>query len=222
VSVLLLIRHAVTDTTGKRLSAPGLTLSERGREQAAALAERLRDLRLEAIYSSPLRRCLETAAPLAEAAGLEVRTDEGFRDTEYGEWSGRPLAQVARTKLWRALHQRPSSVRFPGGETLSEVQARTVGAIDAIVAAHPRGLVAVFAHADVVKLALMHVGGMHVDVIDRVAIAPASVSAVALGPGQARVLRVNDTGSLADLTPPRKRRGGSAGGRGRGPAKVGG
>jgi probable phosphomutase (TIGR03848 family) len=216
VPILLLIRHGVTETTGKRLTAPDLTLSERGREQAATLAERLRGLPIAAIYSSPLLRCRQTAAPLAEATGLEVRPLDQLRDTEYGEWSGRSLRQVGKTKLWQALRARPSSVRFPGGETLPEVQARTVAAMDAVVSAHPRGVVAVVSHADVIRLAVMHFVGLHVDFIERVVVGPASVSAVSVGQGVPRLLALNWGPDLQELAPPRKPQ------KKRAPRKVGG
>jgi probable phosphoglycerate mutase len=199
--LLLLIRHAVTETTGKHLPAPDVMLSARGREDAARLAERLRDVPLAAIYTSPLPRCRETAAPVAAAKGLEVRTVDGLRDTDYGAWTGRSLRQIGRTKLWRALRERPSAVRFPGGETLPEVQARAVRAIEEVVAAHPRGVVALVCHADVVRLALMHLIGLHVDFIERVAVAPASVSAVLVGVGVPRLLALGCTGDLGSLAP---------------------
>jgi len=199
--LLLLIRHAVTETTGQRLSAPDLALSAQGHEDAARLAERLHEVPLAAIYSSPLQRCLETAAPLAEAKGLEVRTVNDLRDTEYGDWSGRSLRQVGRTKLWRALRERPSAVRFPGGETLAEVQARAVRGLDDIVAAHAKGLVAVVCHADVVRLALMHLIGLHIDFIERVSVAPASVSVISVGSGAPRLHALGCTGDLRHLAP---------------------
>jgi probable phosphoglycerate mutase len=213
--ILLFIRHGVTETTGKRLTSPDLTLSARGHEQASRLAEQLRGLPIAAIYSSPLARCLETAAPLAEATGLEVRTRPGLRDTEYGDWSGRSLRQVWKTKLWQRLLARPSSVRFPGGETLSEVSARAVAAVDAIVAAHPRGLVAVVAHSDVIRLAVMHLIGIHVDLIERVSVAPATVTAVSVGPTP-RILALNWGMDVREVAPPRKP------GRKGAPRKVGG
>jgi probable phosphoglycerate mutase len=194
----------VTETTGKHLPAPDVGLSAQGREDAARLAERLRDVPLAAIYTSPLARSRETAAPLAAAKGLEVRTVEGLRDTEYGAWTGRSLRQIGRTKLWRALRERPSAVRFPGGETLPEVQARAVRAIEDVVAAHPRGVVALVCHADVVRLVLMHLIGLHVDFIERFAVAPASVSAVLVGVGVPRLLALGCTGDLGSLAPRRR------------------
>ena len=201
MTLLLLIRHAVTETTGKRLPSPDTPLSARGREEAETLAERLRGVPLAAIYASPLARCEETAAPLARATRLEVRLVGGLRDTDYGEWSGRSLRQVARTRLWRALRERPSAVRFPRGETLAEVQARGVRALEDIAAAHPRGTVAVVCHADVVRLALMQLIGLHIDFIERVVVAPASVSAVSIGHGIPRLLALGCIGDLRHLAP---------------------
>jgi probable phosphoglycerate mutase len=202
--LILLIRHAVTETTGKSLPAPDVPLSGRGREDAARLAERLHDVPLAAIYASPLARCRETAAPLATARGLEVRTLDELRDTDYGDWTGRSLRQVARTKLWRALRERPSAVRFPDGETLPEVQSRALRAVEHVVSAHPRGVVALVCHGDVVRLALMHLIGLHVDFIERVNVAPASVSAVMVGSGVPRVLALGCTGDLGSLAAPRR------------------
>jgi probable phosphomutase (TIGR03848 family) len=199
--LFLLLRHAVTETTGKRLPAPDVRLSARGREDAERLAERLLAVPLTAIYSSPLVRCRETAAPLGMATGLEVRTVDRLRDTEYGEWTGRSLRQVGRTKLWRALRERPSSVRFPGGETLADVQVRAVRALEGIASVHPRGTVAVVCHADVVRLVVMHLVGLHLDFIERVAVAPASVSVVSVDAGPPRLLALGCTGDLSLLAP---------------------
>jgi probable phosphoglycerate mutase len=202
----LLIRHGLTETTGKRLSgqARGIHLSDRGREQAARLVERLRPIRLSALYASTLERCLETAEPLAADRGLEIRPMGELMDIHYGDWTGRSIRQVARNSLWRSVLATPSTVRFPGGESFVEVQARAVTAVERIVAEHPRGAVAVFTHADPVRLLLAHFGGLHLDTFERVVIHPASVSAVLADGGVPRIIRVNDTGSLADLAAPPK------------------
>ena len=134
VTLMLLVRHAATDVTGKRLTGqlPGFHLSEEGHLQADRAAERLGVLPVAAVYSSPLERCRETAGPLARAKGLPVTTVPELLDVGYGRWSGRPLAGLYRTKLWRQLVHAPSAVRFPDGETLGEVQRRAVSALDTI------------------------------------------------------------------------------------------
>jgi probable phosphoglycerate mutase len=206
MALLLLIRHAVTDATGSRLSGrtPGIHLSERGREQAKALAERLAAVPLATIHSSPLERCIETAEALTSGRTVGVTPDPGLLEVAYGRWTGRPLVQLARTKLWAKVQQSPSSARFPGGESLAEVQQRSIDALGAIATGHPRGIVAAVTHADVIRLALANYAGVHLDLFQRLVVSPASVSAVLLGDRIPRVVRMNDTGSLRDLVPGRR------------------
>lgn len=207
MTLLLLVRHALTDATGSRLTGrePGHHLSETGRGQAEALAGRLRKIPLAAVYASPLERCVETARAIADGRGGSVEIEPALVEIGYGRWTGRPLAQLARTALWKQVQAAPSSVRFPGGESLVEAQRRSVAALDALVARHPRRIVAAVTHADVIRLVLAHYAGIHLDLFQRLTVAPASVSAVALGAGAPRILKVNDTGSLDELATARRR-----------------
>ena len=206
-TLILLIRHALTDTAGKKLTGwqPGIHLNDRGREQADRLAERLRPVRIGAIYSSSLERCVETAEPVARDTGLDVRALESLREVNYGSWSGRTLGPLRKTKLWSSLVASPSSTRFPGGETLRETQARMLEEIAAIAERHPNAVVAVVSHADPIKLVLAHHLGVHVDLFNRIAVAPASVSALLVGAGAPVVVKLNDTGDLADLALPSRK-----------------
>jgi probable phosphomutase (TIGR03848 family) len=208
MTLLLLIRHGLTDATGNRLygTSPGIHLSGQGREQAERLAERLSPVRLAAIYSSPLERCRETADAIAKGRRLGVEILPDLGEVEYGEWTGRSFKAVRRTALWRRVHELPSSVRFPGGQSLGEVLERGVRALEMIASRHPRGLVAVVSHGDVIRLVLAHHAGIHIDLFHRLQVDPASVSALALGDGAPRILRVNDTGTLVDLVTRKKRR----------------
>jgi probable phosphomutase (TIGR03848 family) len=201
MTILLLIRHAVTDVTGKRLSgqAPGIHLSPKGEEQALRLADRLRPVRLAGLYASPLERCVETARPIAESKGLQTSTVPELEEVGYGRWTGRSIAQLTRTSLWKRVHQNPSAMRFPGGESLPDVQRRSVVALEAIAGRHPHGSVAVVTHADVIRLVLAHYAGVHLDLFQRLIVSPASVSGIAIGDGVPRILRMNDTGTLTDL-----------------------
>jgi probable phosphoglycerate mutase len=203
VTVLLLIRHGNTDLTGKRLYGrrPGVHLSEEGHRQAERLAERLKEVRLTALYVSPLERCTETAEPVAAACGLQARRAPGLAEIDYGRWTGRTFGSLARTRLWRRVHRVPSSVRFPGGETLAEAQRRVVAVLEDLAGRHPRGAVALVTHGDVIKLAVAHYAGIHIDLYQRIEAGPGSIAAVALRDGIPVVLRVNDTGTLDDLVP---------------------
>jgi len=205
--LLLLIRHALTDATGRSLTGwtPGVHLSERGRGQAQALAQRLTPVPLAAMYSSPLERCLETAEPVAAQKRLSVTATDDLGEVRYGDWTGRSLAQLARTRLWKTVQSAPSNARFPNGESLLEVQERAAAEVGRIAAAHPRGVVGAFSHGDVIRLLLAHFAGVHLDMFQRLVISPASVTAIALGDGIPRILRVNDTGAVADLIPPKPR-----------------
>jgi probable phosphomutase (TIGR03848 family) len=205
--LLLLLRHAVTEHTGARLSGwlPGLHLSEQGREQAGALAGRLEPVPVDALYASPLERCQETAAVLAEAKGLKVETVEDLGEVRYGDWTGRTIKELAREPLWKVVQTTPSAARFPEGESLYEMQARSVQAVERLRAAHPGQTVAVCSHADVIKALACHYLGMHLDHFQRVVVSPASVTAIAFGPAPSLV-RLNDTGGNADLAPPKRPR----------------
>ena len=205
MTTLLLVRHGHTDAAGKRLTgwAAGIHLNELGRREAAALAERLDGVPVRAIYSSPLERCRETAAPLAKARGLPVRIRRRLIEVDYGEWTGRPIAQLRRTKLWRQVMFGPSGARFPGGESLLEVQARAAEEVRAIAEEHGRGVVVVVSHADVIRLVVAHLAGMHADHLHRLVIDTGSVTAVALSNGVPRIVKVNDTGDLSALRPVR-------------------
>ncbi len=208
--ILLLVRHALTELTGKRLygRSQGIPLSDRGRQQAKELAARLADVPLDALYTSPLDRCAETAAPIAEATGLEVRALEGVLEIDYGEWTGRPFTSLRRLKLWKEFHGgTPSAPRFPGGETLAEAQRRAITATLELAGRHVKETVAVVTHGDVIALILAHYAGVHIDLFQRLEVAPASVTAIVLGAGPPKVRRVNDTGTLADLAPRRPMRG---------------
>ena len=210
MATLLLVRHGHTDAAGKRLTgwAPGVHLSEDGRRQAERLVTRLHGIRVDAIVSSPLERCRETAAPLAKARGRRVDVRRAWIEVGYGDWTGRSISQLRRTKMWRRVMTTPSNVRFPGGERLLEVQARAVDAAFDLAAEHPRGTVVVVSHADVIRLLVAHLAGMHADHLQRLSVDTASITAVSLSDGVPRLLTVNDTGDLAVLRSGRGKVGG--------------
>jgi probable phosphomutase (TIGR03848 family) len=205
--LLLLLRHAVTDQTGARLSGwtPGVHLSAAGREQAEGLAGRLEPVPLDAVYASPLERCQETAATVADAKGLKVATLEDAGEVRYGDWTGRTLKELAKEPLWKVVQTTPSAARFPEGESLFEMQTRAVLAVERLREAHPGQTVALCSHADVIKALVCHYLGMHLDLFQRVEVSPASVTAIAFRPAPALV-RLNDAGGTGDLVPPRRAR----------------
>lgn len=198
MTTLLLIRHATTAATGQRLGGrTQAPLDEKGRGQAEATAERLADVPLRFIYSSPLARTMETAEIVAAPHRLKVRPDDGLLEVEYGRWTDRQLKPLYRNKLWPVIQARPSLVRFPDGESIRGAQLRAVDAIEALVARHRDTAIAAVTHADVIKAVVAFYLGQPLDLFQRLVVNPASVTALALAPGaQPALLRFNDDGPL--------------------------
>jgi probable phosphoglycerate mutase len=196
-TVVLLVRHGETPTTGKVLPgrAPGLHLSETGQAQAKAMGERVAALpKVAAIYVSPLERTRETAAPLAAALSMKVRPDKGLLEVDIGEWTGLDFKTVRKLPEWKLVHQYPSGFRFPGGESFVEMQARIVSTLERMRAAHPGETIVAVSHADTIKAAVAHALGTHLDLFQRIVISPCSVTAIAYTDGGPMVLSVNTTG----------------------------
>lgn len=204
-TLILLVRHGETPTTGTVLPgrAPGLHLSERGRGQAEAVAGRLSGLPVDAIYSSPLERARETAGPTAACTGVPVTEEAGLLECDFGDWTGAPLAGLSALPEWQTVQHNPSAFRFPNGEGFSGMQARMVGTLEDLRAAHKGGVVVCFSHADPIKAAVAHALGTHLDLFQRIFISPASVSAISYVDGQSpAVLTVNSTSEpLSKLRP---------------------
>jgi probable phosphomutase (TIGR03848 family) len=198
---LVLVRHAVTEQTGPMLTgrAPGVDLSEDGRRQAKGLAERFSQIAIAAVYASPIERTAQTAAAIADHHQLDVRELPGVIEADYGEWTGGKLADLAKTELWKTVQRAPSRARFTGGESLAEMQARMVTALEVVVADHAGEVVVVVSHADPIKAAIAHFTGLHLDLFQRLVVSPASVTVLELSPYGAAMVKCNDTGDLDDL-----------------------
>lgn len=192
---VLLIRHGENDFVKKQRLAgrlPGVHLNARGQAQAAALAEALKDLPLKAVYSSPLDRAVETAAPIARRHGLKVIERADLIETRLGDWEGKSIARLRRTKEWKILQNNPSRFRFPGGEWVVENQARLVAEIEALCAKHKaKDVFACVGHADPIKLIVAHYIGLPLDLFQRLVLATASVSTLIIGEGEAKLLNMN-------------------------------
>ena len=204
-TLILLVRHGLTPTTGKILPgrASGLHLAEAGQTQAQAAADRIAALAsVDAVYASPLERARETAAPIAKARNLKVHIDKGLLECDFGEWTGAELKKLMKLPEWNTVLRAPSTFRFPSGESFTEMQGRIVNAIDRLRAAHEGGVVVCVSHADPIKAAVAHAMGTHIDLFQRIVISPCSVTAIAYSAGGPVVLTVNSTGgSLAELRP---------------------
>jgi len=202
-TVVLLVRHGLTATTGVKLPgrARGLHLSDEGRRQAEAAAARIATLaRVVAIYSSPLERARETAQIIAKARNMAVRIERGLLELDIGKWTGMALKDAGSKPEWKAVQQHPSGFRFPDGESFTDMQARITGAIARIVARHPGKVLVAVSHADPIKAATAHALGTPLDLFQRIMIGTASITALAYSASGSAALTVNSMdGDLAAL-----------------------
>jgi probable phosphomutase (TIGR03848 family) len=214
VTLVLIVRHGLTASTGTALTGwtPGISLDDRGAAQAAAVGARLAGLSVDAIISSPLDRCRETAQAIARARpgpAPEVQLDDRVGECHYGDWTGQPLRKLAKDPLWRVVQAHPSAVRFPGpaGESMVDMQARAVSALrDWNQRLGPDAVYVVCSHGDVIKSILTDSLGMHLDMCQRIQVDPCSLSVIRFTPLRPFVLRMNDTGGdVSSLKRPDKK-----------------
>jgi probable phosphoglycerate mutase len=198
---LVLVRHAVTHHTGGKLSGrmAGIDLTDEGRTQAARTAQRLAPVAVNTIYASPIERTMQTASAIAAHHNLAVIEHAGVIEAEYGEWTDCELKDLAKTDEWKVVQAAPSRARFPGGESITEMQARMVAALNQIVTSHPHETTVVVSHADPIKSAIAHFTGVHLDLFQRIHVSPASVTVFEFHPYGVTMLKCNDTGSLDEL-----------------------
>ena len=214
MATVLLLRHGRTSANvdGSLAGRGAVALDDTGVAQAIAAGERLRGLPLRLAASSPLVRCRQTVE--LALPGIEVVVEDGLVECGYGEWEGQPLRQLARQPLWRVVQQHPSAVTFPGGESMAAMSARAVASVRAldgrVTAEHgPDALWLACSHGDVIKAIVADALGLHLDLFQRLAVDPGSVTAIRYTPGRPFLVRLNDTGALASLVPakrPRRRR----------------
>jgi probable phosphomutase (TIGR03848 family) len=208
---LILVRHGRSTANTSGLLAgrtPGVPLDDLGRSQAAALPARLAALPLRAVVSSPVQRCRETVEPLLAARdGLPLHTEDGIAECDYGEWSGRRLAELAEEPLMTTVQQHPSAAAFPGGESMRAMQTRAVEAVREwnarIEAEHgPDAMYAMCSHGDIIKAVVADALGMHLDLFQRLAVSPCSLTVIRYTPLRPFLLRLGETGEVDSLLPP--------------------
>jgi probable phosphoglycerate mutase len=202
MTTFLLIRHALCDPVGRSIAGrlPGIHLNETGRRQAQRLAEWLRPVALDGIYSSPLERAVETASPIAHAHGKPVQTSEGWNEVDFGEWTGQQLAELDILPAWRKFNAFRSSSTIPGGENMARVLDRVLRELDRLRDLHPApaARVAVVSHGDVLRSLIAHALGAPLDLFQRLEISPASISALEITEQGPRILWLNSTDGAAD------------------------
>lgn len=199
----LLVRHAVNDfvKTGKLAGwTPEVHLNDEGKAQAEALGRRLADVPIKFLYASPLERTIETAEAIRQHhPKLEIIQNTEIGEVRYGDWEGMEINALRSRKMWSVVQETPSRAFFPNGETMRGVQTRAVNEIERMAMAHPRELVVVVSHADVIKMVIAHYLGMHLDNFQRIVVSPASITSISLGYGRPYVGTVNDTAHIVQM-----------------------
>ena len=208
MSSLLLIRHGENDyvKTGKLAGRlPEVHLNERGQQQAVELADALGSLPIKALYSSPLERARETAAPLAEKLGLTMEIRPGLLETGIGDWAGQELKALSKLPEWKTVQGAPSRFRFPNGESFAECQTRVVSEIESIVKLHKADeIIACVSHADPIKLVTAYYLGMPLDHFQRLGCDTASVTVLMLGEKGVLLARLNQRPPFSFPMPEKK------------------
>jgi 2,3-bisphosphoglycerate-dependent phosphoglycerate mutase len=208
MATVILARHGRTDANATGVLAGrsrGIRLDETGVRQAEDASRRLDGLSLAAAVTSPLERCKDTAAILLRGTGVRARVERGLNECDYGDWTGRPMKELVKEDLWKVIQAHPAGVRFPGGEAMAEMSARSVRAVRAWDArvTESSGDDAVWlavAHGDVIKSVLADALGVHLDAFQRIVVDPASISVVRYTPQRSYVLAMNTVdGPLAHL-----------------------
>jgi len=197
VNSILLIRHGENDVMKNRLAGrlPGTHLNEAGREQAFTLASVLENIPLQAIYSSPLERAIETAQPVAIPRNIAIQISPNLNELNYGSWEGKTYKQLMRLSLWKQLKKDPSSVRFPDGECLQEVKQRAVDEIERIHRSlQDKETAACFTHGDVIRLAISHYLDMPLNSFDRLCVNTTSVTMIVFNENTVVLPYINWTG----------------------------
>lgn len=201
MTTFFLIRHASCGGLGQTLwgRTPGVCLNEKGQLQAQRLAERFKNIPLNAVYSSPLERALQTATEVAHSMKLEVRSSEAANEINFGEWTGKTFESLSGDRRWRHFNNYRSMTTIPGGESFLEVQNRIVKELETLAEQHGNARIAIVSHADVIRAAVAYFAATPIDLIDRFEILPCSVSVIAVNDDNATLLTVNNLGELGQL-----------------------
>jgi probable phosphoglycerate mutase len=195
MTCVFLVRHGAIDLLGQAIAGrkPGISLNVDGRAQAERLARYFQTKVIAGIRCSPLERARETAEPIAQYLGLDIEIASALNEIDFGEWTGMRLDELAHRQDWQHWNELRSNARAPGGETVLDVQARTVSYIQDLCAAASEGGYILVGHSDPIKSALLYFLGAPMDFMTRLEISPASISAVVVGRNEPRLLFINET-----------------------------
>jgi broad specificity phosphatase PhoE len=193
MTIFHLLRHGEHAVQGQICAgrAPGISLSEKGRAEAEAAAERLAGAGIVAIYASPLERARETAGIVGRRLALPIETHPDLSELDFGEWTGLTFDAVRKDPRWPIWAAHRSLSCIPGGETMREVQRRVVEVLIELRERHPDEGVVLVSHGDVIRAGLVFALGMPLDFYSRIEVGTASLSTVRIDAAGIRVMAVN-------------------------------
>jgi broad specificity phosphatase PhoE len=200
---VFLIRHGVTDwhASGRVLGQRDIPLSADGLAQADGVARLLEGIPLAELIASPLARATQTAETIGRRFSLDVARDPRLIDFRLGRWTGMTYDEISANEEYQRFLADPLSERIPDGESLAEIRARAVSAVEQALEDSPSGdAIAIVTHAGIIRVVLAHYLGSHPANYHRIRVSPGSVSVLSFRDGQElpRVLATNLTASLAD------------------------
>lgn len=198
MTTFYLVRHGACDGLGEKLwgRSVGVCLNAEGKRQVRQLGERFKGIALNAVYSSPLERAVETAEAIARIAQVEVWQTQGFNEVDFGDWTAKSLDQLSQDERWKRFNTQRSLTNIPCGESFLQVQTRVVGELERLSRQHNGARVAIVSHADVIKALVGYVAGMPIDLLQRLEISPCSVTVIVTDADGPRLLTVNSTCEL--------------------------
>jgi broad specificity phosphatase PhoE len=192
MALFYLVRHGRNDLLGKALAArlPGVHLNAQGRAEAEAIAGALANKGIERILSSPLERARETAEPLAKRLGKEIEISEQINELGFGDWAGKSMQELELLPEWKLFNSFRTGTHPPGGETMLELQARMVAAVEHCRQADQKTF-AFFSHADPIRALLSYYLGMPLEMFSRIEISPGTCSLLRVEHWGAQILAMN-------------------------------
>ena len=164
MTFVYLVRHGQTAWNKEEIfrGRADVPLNEMGLKEAELAAGYFRGKKVDAIYSSPISRAMQTAEKIASVLGLKVEPHSGITDMSFGDWEGRPIKEVEKSdpERFRLWEEEPCLLKVPGGETLDEVRTRAMAALEEVIASHAQGTVILVSHRVITKVLICAILGL--------------------------------------------------------------
>jgi broad specificity phosphatase PhoE len=198
MTTMLLIRHAQVAAPRNVLLGRNndVGVSREGLQRATALANNLRRLPISSLWSSPLRRAIETAKVVSGELAHAIRITPRLNEVDYGQWTGCSFDHLEDDPAWRRFNTARSCGYIPAGETIREVERRVAAQLQSWSRDVSAKYIIAVTHAEIIRIAILQSLGLSSDCYDQIEISPCSVSVLNLEGARARILCLNESGQL--------------------------